>query len=953
MSRFAHWADVLKLRAEITDTAGEIADLQMSLYSAVYQTRDVPYQDVTYYSDITEPTPGILRFMGAVARRLDTPSSAGKALFHLDQGMGGGKSHALVGLWHLAHDPAAFFATELGRQVLEEAERPGGAIGLTSTRVVVLSADNMSPGRTSPEFGPATTLYERFLWALFAGDRAAYQGHLAEGPNKAALVRALEAVGGPVLILLDELMDYAMGLSDEAHLGTMPGEKVFLNALMDAVDDVPRVAFVLVMIRSDVDERGYTVEAEDFRGYITARLERNGTTVAVTEAQDFSAIIRRRLFERFEAETAATAIAAAVRDRADLLWQEQVFERLGSGRGLVGSADRLAATYPFHPDLMTLVRNDWSRHAGFQRVRSTVEIFAATAHHWVVERRVGRWAPDLIGIGDIPLTVAIEQVLSSGLLHGNERAIQGFRQVAAADVSSKDGTRGRAIELDAALTGKVDLNQPAPAVRMATALFCYSLVPRAQAKRGATKAELLVSVFEPRVEVDFTAAEEVFNVLVGDEGLGALEVAQGSGGNVPTRYQLAITQTLRMFYKQAKASVQSPERDEYMWERSRALANQGPFDELILVAKPSFGARLGEVFAEVDQNGKNRLVVLDPRHWTLLNGRDGQTRADVEALLGCGAHALPVDNAASCVVACADTQRRDGVRKRATEVLAWRAVLLQLDPDSDRRADAEAELRHAEQRFDADLFKTFQHFAFVIRTSRVEVEWRRFDDDARSALKGHHVWDALVASSRATKPGTLSGAYLETLLGAMARNLTLKEVSQQFTKNPAFPLVESLDDVRRAIYQTLSGEGRYELVDGNGDALAISSPEDLSIGSMDHSLRKATPAMPPRGTGHENAETSQKGEPNQIPNPPLGSGASDYRRFMLEVPNRSLVDAEIRRHLANLLMAMMDAVDPETGGDLQLIDLKVNLTAIPEAVSEIKERATNAEARWDEEDLDF
>ncbi len=28
MSRFAHWADVLKLRAEITDTAGEIADLR-------------------------------------------------------------------------------------------------------------------------------------------------------------------------------------------------------------------------------------------------------------------------------------------------------------------------------------------------------------------------------------------------------------------------------------------------------------------------------------------------------------------------------------------------------------------------------------------------------------------------------------------------------------------------------------------------------------------------------------------------------------------------------------------------------------------------------------------------------------------------------------------------------------------------------------------------------------
>ena len=49
-----------------------------------------------------------------------------------------------------------------------------------------------------------------------------------------------------VLILLDELMDYAMLLSEHRHIGAMPGEKAFLNNLLDAVDDVPRVAFVVV-----------------------------------------------------------------------------------------------------------------------------------------------------------------------------------------------------------------------------------------------------------------------------------------------------------------------------------------------------------------------------------------------------------------------------------------------------------------------------------------------------------------------------------------------------------------------------------------------------------------------------------------------------------------------------------------------------------------------------------
>src|SRR5947209_5650017 len=108
MSRTRHWADVLILRDEIVATGGQIADLQMSLYSAVYTDRDVPYHDPVYYSNITEPTIGLVSFMGAVARRLGTDSSAGKALFHLDQGMGGGKSHALVGLFHLGNDPAAF-----------------------------------------------------------------------------------------------------------------------------------------------------------------------------------------------------------------------------------------------------------------------------------------------------------------------------------------------------------------------------------------------------------------------------------------------------------------------------------------------------------------------------------------------------------------------------------------------------------------------------------------------------------------------------------------------------------------------------------------------------------------------------------------------------------------------------------------------------------------------------
>lgn len=85
---------------------------------------------------------------------------------------------------------------------------------------------------------------------------------------------------------------------------------------------------------------------------------------------------------------------------------------------------------------------------------------------------------------------------------------------------------------------------------MATALFAYSLVGRAQGRRGATKAELLSCVFEPG-GTTFTAAEEVFNTLTGgEEGLGgALEIT--TPPNAPARYYLSIKQTLRMYFTAA------------------------------------------------------------------------------------------------------------------------------------------------------------------------------------------------------------------------------------------------------------------------------------------------------------------------------------------------------------------------------------------------------------------
>lgn len=974
----SHWTDLLALRPEVTLADGSMGELQMSLHKAVYQTIDVPYRKVDYYGEITQPTPNLIGFFGRVARRLGTDNET-TALFHLDQGMGGGKSHALVGLYHMANSPSEFFATELGHRVRAEAEHGGFDLDLTDTRTVVLTADYFSPGKTSETFGPATSLFERFLWSLTGGDMDRYRRYVEGGPNKGTLQQALADAKRPVLILLDELMDYVLQLAEPSNIERMANEKAFLNALLDACDDVSRVVCVVVMIRSELDERGYPPIADDFRGYVAERLVRNGPNgrVAVTEPHDFSSIIRRRLFEPAERGGAVVRLAKHYEIEGEVSWREKVFEKLGPNRGLPGLGERLEASYPFHPELMRLVRDEWSQVQNFQRVRSTVAIFARTAMHWVTEHRAGRWAPALIGVGDIPLTTALDQLLSSGLFMGNDRAVQGYRSVANTDITSSDGSAGRAVAIDKRLHAQnVTARQDRAAVRMATALFCYSLVARPRAGRGATKAELLAAVYEPVPQpgTPYTEAEEVFNALSGEDGLGALEITQPA--NAPGRYYLSIKQTLRMYFTASLALVNPSDCEKLVWEQAQKLARVRNFDNLLFVEAPTATEiiDLARTFDEVDSVG-NRLVVLDPSRWTLLNGKDTRSRAEITALLGLGPNGLRMDNAASCVVACVNTQRRDVARKRAREVLAWRNVRMQLNQeDVDEAREVVTKLTDAEGRLKKDIEKAYQHYAYLLRASDgLHVEFKRFADDSKSSLNGDHVWSGLVDAGRATEPGTLSADYLAALLDNFVRALTPREVIQSFYKNPQFPLVTTTEEMRRAIFALLR-EG-WEMADSDGNRLDIASPDHISINSISQSLRRAvnaaenvyataggskgvtTISVPRRSDtpGHRDPELRAPSGPHGDDAPEYvaeaDSGPIAFKRYIVELTNRSITAPDARDHVWQLLKELSRVID--AGGNHQLIDLSVTLTTAEGSQGAIEQKAERAGARFRVEDDDF
>ena len=938
------WTDVLKLRDEVRHTDGSVGELQMSLAKAVYQTVAVPYAKCGYYTDITQPTPKLVGFLGRVARRLGVRGVDATACFHLDQGMGGGKSHALVGLWHMVANHEQFLASELGREVLDVAGQDRHDVDLSDVLTVVLTCDAFSPGKTDSMFGPATDLFGRFLWSLFTGhdDRSGrYDHYMSRGANKASLQEAFAEVGRPVLVLIDELMDYAMALTDQTQIGGIPGEQAFLNALTDAVDDQPNVALVLVMIKSDEDDAGYHPAAEGLRDYLGPRLQRNGETVAVTEPADFAQIIRRRLFENADYVPAARALGAELVATAHgATWTAEVFDKLGRGRELSTFADRVVETYPFHPDLFTLAAKEWTVVQAFQRVRSTVKIFARTALHWSEKASGGQWIPQLIGVGDIPLgTEALESLLSSGVLAGNDRAIQGYRAVATNDIIDSSGG-GNAAAVDGRLVAAgVTTGQPSPAVRMATACFAYSLVARARGSRGATKPELLAAVFDTTAPYD--ACEEVFNAIVAgpnDGGLRALEYTKVKGED---RYYLTIKQTLSMYHGNALASISNELALDQVWSAVQRIATKGTFSFLRCV-EPASGGDVAVSFKDLDST-ETKFVVLDPRQWTLGNGRDKATRADLDILFGVKP-GRTATYAASLVVACAATPRRDKARNSAKDFLAWEYVVGQLQAEDDEYVEANLRRDSAKAKLDTDVRRAFEHFAYVVRKpDGLVVEYKTVSEN-ETTLSGASVWTALVAGSRATGTGGLSAAFLAALLDEFDRPLTPKELFQQSYSNPAWPLIVNDDQLRHAIFQLLS-DG-WMLVDSDSNEIVITSTGQIQTASMQQVLTRRVETPEPAastpssdadapsstpGVGARPTSTPVSGTTAAAGQPPAPapSDVTGYEKTTVRVTYTSLTDPDVRDRTWRLLRELASLVDPSNASKsgVEMVGFDVQISA--------------------------
>ncbi|SDM02781.1 Protein of unknown function [Arthrobacter sp. ov407] len=968
------WWETLTIRPEIIHSSGQIDDVQMSLFQALYGdgAERPPYAEAAYYGKITHPSPQFIQLLANVAVRLAGGSNyaTAPALWRLDQAMGGGKSHGLIGLYHLAADPKNLSATDVGKQAFAEASSIAGnriPADMNSPQVVVLACDNMTAGKGVYDLdGPAVTLHERFLWRLFGGDKALYDRYKDHHADKSKIVDALKAVNRPVLILVDEIMDYIRQLSDSALHDLAVKDLAFLRALLDSVNDVAHVAMVVVMIASEKDNMDLDFEGQSRRGELDQLLVRNGKPATINDNTDFAAILRRRLFESPAPNEVVGATAKVFAHTMTGPWQTKVFDALGAGWTKAWE-EEVGRCYPFHPQLITLAEQEWSKLSGFQKVRSTIRIFAATVYTLSKRAERGEWAPLLIGPGDLPLSQdsVREAIIGSGLI-ADPRAQSNYRSLASADIVSGDDQTGSARILDRERHGSpFESVNPRVAERGATCVFLCSVVgSRGGGRQGASEAELKAAMFVPSASFGLADADFVLNDLkdVDGGGLASVEVIPGKGGHQP-RLFMSTRQTLNMLVRAARGTISDDERDTEIANAAERLTSSGPFKvTMFVVGDLSRSPREVLETAGIDDARSTRLVVLDPRQFSLLNGIDRDTRAAVRAAMGLGDDKFPVQWASSAVYAIVNTQRRSLARGAAVTYLAWARVCEMTDVESDiELADkARSERLESKRNLETAIRRAYQHVMYLDLADEFDGEVRiektiTFEHENQSSLDGTTVWKALFEAQKVVDVGTFSAKALLHNLRANDYGKPLDEVRDLFWGTPRMPLLPGGEsDLQRAIYEAVAA-GSLRLLGNDGAERSVTGPSEIGVGQSGVRLSKPEAGEPDGPTNdrvsvvtpvdEEKTAWSRTGSGNggAKNEPEPQAGAEKQIAFSLRT---SLLQDQPRDALYALLQALADMVDEGKSSYAEvMLKVRVDATAADGVADLVRNAGGNPDLR--------
>ena len=388
------WYKAVTLRKEVREGRSFSPDeFAIALEQVVAGTAPPDYRDPAQFFSRTCFTRALKEHAGMALRRLSGKTENTAPVLTLVTQFGGGKTHTLTALYHLAGAGAGASGLPDVPDLLAGAglaNAPDARVG-----VFVGNAWDPSEGRETPWIDLARQL---------AGDRGvAALGPAARTtpPGTEALGRVFAVAQAPVLLLFDEVLNFV-----NRHRGMAEGFHAFVQNLTVAVAGATGAAAVISLPRSQVEMTDWDRQWQDRIAKVVRRVAKD--LIANDEAE-IGEVVRRRLFEDLGEKRVRRRVARTYAD-----WCFERTARLPPEWTAVDSAAtgararehlrrRFEACYPFHPSTLSVFRRKWSALPQFQQTRGTLAMLA----QWIsrasrAQFEQARREP-LITIGSAPL----------------------------------------------------------------------------------------------------------------------------------------------------------------------------------------------------------------------------------------------------------------------------------------------------------------------------------------------------------------------------------------------------------------------------------------------------------------------------------------------------------------------------------------------------------------------
>src|SRR6266403_2617109 len=712
------------------------------------------YQRPDQFFERTYLTQTLTTLGAQVIRRLSGEKTETSAVFNMATQFGGGKTHALTLLYHLARGGAKADKWAGVPKLLEKAGI--SSVPEAATAVFVGTEFDSLAGRGGNDGTPL----RRTPWGDLAFQLAGEEGfaivakHDVEGiAPSTEVIRKFLPKGKPALILMDELLNY---LNRERNRKMGLGGQLYSFVQNLSEESRAQDSVVLaVSLPSVVDEMTPEDEA-DFQRF-EKLLDRLGKAMIMSAESETSEIIRRRLFEWGGLPDDAKKTAAEYAD-----WVQARRTQVPTWFPVDHAKEAFAATYPFHPTLLSVFERKWQALPRFQQTRGILRLLALWVANAYQAGFKGAHKDPLIGMGTAPLDdplfrSAIFEQLGGAKLEG----------AVTTDICGKKDSHALRLDKEAVDTiKKARLHQ-----KVATAIFFES--NGGQAKAEATLPEIRLAVAEPDIEIG--------NIETVLETLSTTCYFLSSEKN---RYHFSLSPNLNKLLADRRASVQPKKIEERLRaEVQKVFAGGGGVERVFFPEKSG----------QISDRPALTLVVVAPEQ----SLSDKVTRDFIEgATKECGTSGRTYKS--GLVWAVPDSP--DALRDEARKVLAWEDIADESDElrlDEAQKKQLGANVDKAQRDVKESVWRTYKNLMLLGKDNT----WKTVDLGLVHSSAAKSIVELVL--NRLRQDGDIEDAVSPNFL---ARNWppafkewSTKAVRDAFFASPQFPRLLNAESLKETI----------------------------------------------------------------------------------------------------------------------------------------------------------